>query len=365
MNSALLSLTLFVFIATGYVCPRGRDSECVSVSRDIQYVQCVNHTCVCRVDQGFVGAAAPSSKCSCPSGYSVFYTGSGYGDDDDQGDNQGHGGNSGHGNDNNIPYCVKLTDAIAYAKQQARNAILTSIISDLYHSLVWPTPQTIMFQLITGQTVGGIWDHVAPDAVGRVDPAGDFSTIDGIVEYFYGAVWTPNSHVLEVNIQKLIVEGNIVYVDVDIFFNNFENNGSLILAYNLTQSGSFTFNSDNKIKSMDLIIHNLGFAVNRLSSNQPGLQANINVCSVLLFVANCTSTMDPDGYFTDFNSCLAFMAGIPYGTWDNLRTNSVACRTYHAILAIARPQVHCVHSGRTGGGKCVDIPYEDLYLTQF
>jgi len=220
-----------------------------------------------------------------------------------------------------------------------------------------------MGQLISGQTVGGIWDLVADDAVGRVDPAGDFSTKDGIVEYFYGAVWTPESHVLSVNIQKLIVEGSVVYIDVDIFFNNFDAMGNLVLAYNLTQTGSFTFNSLNQIQSIDLVIHNLGFAVNRISANQQ--EAILNVCEVIVFGAGCTSTFDPAGFYTGLGDCLGFMNNISFGTWDNLRTNSVACRTYHAILALARPQVHCPHAGKTGGLKCVDIPYTNLYNEQF
>jgi len=332
------------------------------VTQDIQFVQCVNNACVCRTSQGFTGSATPSSKCTCAPGYSIFFQRSGFGLNGQQGNSQGNQGN-GPDDGSNSPYCVKLTDAVAYAHQTARNDILTGVVNNLYTSLVFPGPLIVIEQLITGQTVGGIWDNVAPDAVGRVDPAGDFSTKDGIVEYFYGAVWTPESHVLSVNIQKLVVEGNVVYVDVDIFFNNFDAQGNFVLAYNLTQSGSFTFNDANQIQSIDLIIHNLGLAVNRISANHP--ESIIGFCELIVFVANCTSTFDPAGYFTDFNDCLTFFNSIPFGSWDNLRTNSAACRSYHAILAIARPQVHCVHAGKTGGGKCVDIPYENLYLEQF
>jgi len=335
------------------VCSRGRDSECSFVSHDVQFVQCVNNLCVCRTDQGFTGDATAASKCTCPSGYSIFYERSGY-SQDDQGDDD---------DEHNNPYCVKLTDAVAYAQEQARNLILTTVVSNLYNSLVFPGPLIVMEQLITGQTVGGIWDSVAPDAVGRVDPAGDFSTKDGIVEYFYGAVWTPESHVLSVNLQKLIVEGNTVYVDVDIFFNNFLADGTLVLAYNLTQSGSFTFNSANQIQSLDLIIHNLGLAVNRISADHP--DSIVLFCELIVFGANCTSFFDPTGAYASFDDCVTFMNSIDFGSWDNLRSNSVACRSYHAILALARPQVHCPHAGRTGGGVCVDVPYEDLYLEQF
>jgi len=137
--------------------------------------------------------------------------------------------------------------------------------------------------------------------------------------------------------------------------------GNLLLAYNLTQSGSFTFNSANQIQSMDLIIHNLGFAVNGI--NTPA--NTLGVCEAILFAANCNSVMDPAGFYTDVNDCVTFMNSISFGSWDNLRTNSVSCRTYHAILAIARPQVHCPHAGKTGGGVCVDVPYTSLYNEQF
>jgi len=343
----LLSLSLFLVFVSAYVCPHGHDNECSSVTRDIDYVECVNHACKCRTSQGFVGSATPSSKCSCPDGYSIY---------------RQHNNDDGNNNDG-LPYCARLSDAVAFTHEQDRNEILYDIVHDLYTSLVYPGPAIVMQQLITGQTFGGIWDHVADNAVGRVDPAGDFSDKDGIVEYFYGAVWTPQSHILNVTVQKLIVQGNVAYIDVDMFFQNYNLQGQPVLAYNLTQTGSFTFNKHNKIKSIDLIIHNLGMTANAINANHT--QAALDLCSVVLFVANCTAAMDPDGFYSDYPSCVAFMNTIGFGTWDNLRTNSIACRQYHAILAIARPQVHCSHAGRTGGGACIDTPYEDLYLKQY
>jgi len=45
--------------------------------------------------------------------------------------------------------------------------------------------------------------------------------------------------------------------------------------------------------------------------------------------------------------------------------NSAVCRYYHATLAIANPSVHCKHSGKTGGGKCIDHTYAEYYQHNF
>jgi len=327
------------------VCPRGRDHECSSVSTHNNYVACVNHVCQCKTSQGFVGAATPTSMCSCPSGKSIYHLHS--------------------EDDTSLPYCVDLADAVSWEQEQTRNDLLTGTISSLYNSLVFPTPQIIMGQLITGQTVGGIWDLVATNAVGRVDPLGEFSTKDGIVEYFYGQVWTGGSQIQQVVINKLLVEGNEVTISVDLHFYIYDTwpGGQLLTDYNLTQSGVFTFNDQNQIQSMDLVIHNLGKAVNWFFADHAGEITRL--CEIILDDAFCSSSLDPTGYYANMDDCVSFMNTVDYGTWDDIRENSVACRQFHAILAIARPQVHCPHAGKTGGGKCVPSVYTNYYLTQF
>ncbi|KAJ7209274.1 hypothetical protein GGX14DRAFT_566458 [Mycena pura] len=47
---------------------------------------------------------------------------------------------------------------------------------------------------------------------------------------------------------------------------------------------------------------------------------------------------------------------------DEAWGDNVCCRFIHLILAAIRPEVHCQHVGPTGGGKCIDIPYNQVYF---
>jgi len=222
----------------------------------------------------------------------------------------------------------------------------------------------------------------SPLAKGRVDPVGQFNDYEGLIEYFYGFVWLPFSTVDSIHINKLFSQGNIVYVNVNIHFvqPDLQNPSNPPRLYNLTQSGTFTFDDNGLIISSDLIIHNLGASPggNVIDPNVPAqkLASASNTCAFIMGLVQipgipftgCNSTWDPSGYYTDFNDCLNYMVNvIPFGSWDNIYFggNSVACRTLHSLLAIGRPEQHCPHSGKTGGGKCINHDYQSYYLTDF
>jgi hypothetical protein len=56
------------------------------------------------------------------------------------------------------------------------------------------------------------------------------------------------------------------------------------------------------------------------------------------------------------------MSSKPFGDYDEVWADSVVCRIIHVILARVRPDVHCMHVRPTGGGKCVDEPYNQGYF---
>lgn len=91
------------------------------------------------------------------------------------------------------------------------------------------------------------------------------------------------------------------------------------------------------------------------------------------------------------DACIASMNSKPFGNYDEVWGDNVACRTIHLILAGVRPdvrssplpftlslivpivfhlrhlmltqkQAHCPHVGPTGGMKCVNEPYNDGYF---
>ncbi|KAJ6553032.1 hypothetical protein B0H19DRAFT_1263453 [Mycena capillaripes] len=49
----------------------------------------------------------------------------------------------------------------------------------------------------------------------------------------------------------------------------------------------------------------------------------------------------------------------PFGRLDEAWGDNVVCRTIHVLLTKFRPEVHCAHVGPAGGGKCIDVDYND------
>src|SRR5579863_802896 len=297
--------------------------QCSSVTTNYNYVQCLNGQCQCLASTGFVGNATTQNQCRCDSPFNVYWLSA-------------------------TPYCIQYPDAVAYELEQAQDAYQLSVIEAVYQSLVWPTPAIIMNDLITGQ-VSPVASFVDLNAIGRVDPLGQFSTQDGIVEYFYGTVWTGSSRISKINFKKLISQDNIVCLNVVLSFDIYDQaQQNILFSYNLTQSGSFTFNSGTGlIESMDLIIHNLGA---NSDSTTPDTPATIEqLCFIILSVANCNSVFDPDGYYTDMTDCMNYFTDVyEWGTWDDIyfNGNSSICRYFHSLLAIGRPQIHCPHAGK-------------------
>jgi hypothetical protein len=290
---------------------------------------------------GFTGNATSSNKCQCP--FNVYW---------------------GLGNpyckecvsprqiiyQNGLPYCVDGAECEASVAQQQTYAIRKQKIMELYLGLRPPTPILVM----TGQIdVHNIFDS---SVRGRVTPVGSFTGFDGVVEYFYGLAAPTFIPVL--NFPTLIAEGNKVGVRVDLLFN-----GTNQPLHNLTQTGFFTFNSNNLIVSFDLAILNLGAIIDVPEAARPFVIQQL--CNTLVVnPATCTPGTYV-GSYSDFTDCVTFMNSIPYGSWNRANSNSVVCRQLHTILTAFRPAVHCPHAGKTGGGACIDFPYNDFYTNDF
>jgi len=348
MYLLLLCFSVAVF---GLACTSDKDCKTVSEKKD--YVQCLNGVCACRTSQGFSGDATTTSKCSCAAPGQVVFSAP-------PADNKKEDLRRGK-DEALVPYCIAIQDSLQCLQDRIREDNISGVVRQLYESLVWPTPAIMMQQMVANQTHGGMWDLVDENAFGRVDPAGEFTTRDGILEYFYGEVYLGPAQINQVWINKIFAHGNKVAVTVDMQFNWFTTfpNGSLLRTWNLTQSGFFTFNDKNQILSMDIVIHNVGWAQGAPDIDLPGL------CNIILNVAHCDKTNDPAGFYTDIQDCISFMQTVDLGSYDNYRSNSQVCRQFHATLAIARPAVHCPHAGKTGAPYCVAHNYADYYSQQY
>lgn len=318
--------------------------QCQQFSENYNYVDCVDGECKCLSDSGFSGDAVPESKCSCDSslGRSVQWTSDG-------------------------PVCISFQESLDNVKAAKRNEILRSQVERIYTSLVWPLPYLIVTNLAQGDA-SLMADLFASNATGRIDPVGGFDGFEGVVEYFYGSVWLPWSRVGSVVVHKVIVEGDYASVRADILIQNVDPATQTILSStNLTETGMFRFNDQNLVQGAELIIHRI--AKSSEGNFPEGVAFAQFTCGIIMTPApngaGCTEQHDPEGFYTDFADCVAFLSSIDQGTLGDVPMNSAVCRYYHATLAIANPSVHCKHSGKTGGGKCIDHTYAEYYQHNF
>ncbi len=72
-----------------------------------------------------------------------------------------------------------------------------------------------------------------------------------------------------------------------------------------------------------------------------------------------SSCADDNAQYVDFDDCkhhCVTSAALPLGEIADTDGNSVACRTYHAIVASSDPgnaeAIHCPHAGPSGANVC-------------
>ncbi len=83
------------------------------------------------------------------------------------------------------------------------------------------------------------------------------------------------------------------------------------------------------------------------TGNDGAVQACADYCR--LITDHC---QDDDAQFSGTALCESTCAFLPEGTPGDTLGNSVACRTFHSVLAAEDPQEHCLHAGPAGDGTC-------------
>jgi len=305
-------------------------------------------------------------------------------------------------------YCVEcpLLADNAYIESQMHAAV-----EKAYQACVWPGSVPIV--LAGGDNIGVVAPWFAPDVEGRVLPTGSYPGAEKTLEYFYGlagpiidlsdpavaadpigslrprAEFFPASPAyLMQEVRKVVQVADAatrtVSVRYDFLFRPIYSNlmytalsspgapceslsidsCELLTAQNLTEVGFFYFNNDLKIQKYDLSILRLG---SLWGFENPVLGVSVvdsfvqSVC--LADQAYCL----PTGFteYDDLADCVSFLSSVPQGSFDNCESNTLACRIIHAALVPIRPDIHCAHIGKSGGGACVNKPYNRYYQNDF
>jgi hypothetical protein len=252
------------------------------------------------------------------------------------------------------------------------------------NNTVGSTPQGILATKGIPQLV----PILSPNVKSRISPAGQFDGFEGVVEYFYGFVANPSLRVVSIDIREVSATGNTVSAKANIFLHSTlfaQSGGHPPEFWNLTTFAFFTFDDSDLISSIDVSVPNLG-AILDVPATQPGaaqlIEGSIQqVCATLTL----PSAFNPNPQGTcgalhvwagatpndQFNSCVAFMHTIPYGTRYRNNANNFVCRSLHTALTFFRPDPHCYHAGpdggvgHMGGGACIDFAYSDYYLVDY
>ncbi|KAJ6579197.1 hypothetical protein DFH09DRAFT_1246204 [Mycena vulgaris] len=224
------------------------------------------------------------------------------------------------------------------------------------------------------------------NATGRVTPVGQFVGFEDSIEYFFGLAPLPsgvppngaitNATLVEFTSGCPEVAASTVYLTTSTI--NADNSTGAFISRCVmslevtwyvscvsTQIAFWHFDADGAVLKYDAWIPSLdlfssashggpGFdpyspaAMNSTIDGVCGLQAKTCVGNNTVYngVADCVQTLTAKNF----------------GRLDEAWGDNVACRSIHALLTKLRPEVHCPHVGPTGGGKCIDVAYNDVYF---
>ena len=335
----LLLIGLFGLTAS-YPCTKENQCNAVSINPKYAYCDLLVGECKCFTEQGFVGNATLESKCYCPQELEVF-------------------------NDGGTRYCTTYQNGVAYLKEKELTDFIIRTEKFMYTKLIHPEPQLTLYDLIHNQ-YNAYLDLFTNDTKGRVSPVGTFHGLALVVEYYGGATYTGATRIISVKFNSVTAYNYTGTINVDLGFVVMDSNQSQVVrSYPLTQSGFDRYTIGRKIYSADKIIHNLDAAVKwvgTLNFSSPALHQQI--CFVLLSLSGCNAARDPLGYYHNMSDCTTHMFNRKAGSLGDtiIDADTVACSYFHMVYTRVDPDTHCAHAGKTGGGKCVVIPYINYYL---
>ncbi len=317
MSSSSCFLFLAFFLATVYsqtACLS--DNQCYSSSVNPNYVSCVSGACRCKTSLGFVGSATATDQCRCDAPYEVVRK-------------------------SEVPYCIRLQDAADYKNQGLRNATMLETIADYHNYFFWPAVVDVGLTLIANTTNHPIYGLVAPDVRYRIDGLGEFEGVREVLTFPVSQHLTGQAFTNQFLFKEFVASGNAAYGQISQFYTLFTapppNNVTKVDAYNVTHHGKWEFDNQNRIKSGDLSIRNLGWQISDVFESDDGSIQNSYkdlTCAVVVFEGECTTDKDPSGqrgFFANFSDCRSHMDLIPYGKWDHLRAQNVLCSFFHGI----------------------------------
>ncbi|MCJ1477014.1 hypothetical protein MMC13_005685 [Lambiella insularis] len=237
-------------------------------------------------------------------------------------------------------------------------------IKKIYNTTIYPNNQGF---IAYGASVipPGLFNMKAS---GRITPIGNFTGLEDSVEYFFGLTppaqpplydtWT-NAKVVSFTSGCPEVASSVVYGTTTGVNPNASTYGQIVTT--IKQVAFWRFDDEGAVLYYDAWLPNLNDYTTLLYGAAPYPQYEEAVIRNLCTEAQglCTGS---NTQYDDTDTCVSTLSAKPFGEWDELWGDNVVCRSLHILLARLRPVVHCPHVGPTGGGKCVNVQYNDVYF---
>jgi hypothetical protein len=363
---------------------------CSVASDNKAFVDCNLTTKTCYCLPTFQGNASINNPCTCPSPKLVHLSAT----------LSAHlpGGNTiAYGQ----PYCFDLPGLQAQQAAAVKNQKHIAAVIQFFNNTIGDTPTRILSPGLPGGGDAFLHDILSDNVRSRISPAGEFNGFEGVVEYFYGFVANPSLRVTNVDYRSIAARGNTVAAKANLWLLN--QNAALTggfppALWNLTTFAFFTFDSSDKIASIDVSVPNLGAILDipdSLTIPNPAGGPPITAFQIKQGIIRQTCqlmTVGPPAFPNGFCgaplinvnppiwaganpaaatlTCQQFMNTIPYGTRERNNANSFACRQLHSGLIPFRQNPHCFHSGPDGGvgvqsPACIEFAYSDYYLVDY
>ncbi|KAJ7478225.1 hypothetical protein FB451DRAFT_1241651 [Mycena latifolia] len=206
------------------------------------------------------------------------------------------------------------------------------------------------------------------NATGRITPVGEFFGFQDSIEYFFGLAPLPtgappngaitNATLVEFTSGCADVAASTVYLTVSTI-NADGSAGAYITT--LKQIAFWRFDKAGAVLQYDAWIPSLDLFIDGLN---PGYHSPAGMAGVIegICAQQAQTCVGNNTVYASAATCVQTLTEKPFGRLDEAWGDNVVCRQIHVLLTKFRPEVHCPHVGPTGGGKCIDVAYNDVYF---
>ncbi|KAJ7864457.1 hypothetical protein B0H14DRAFT_3107548 [Mycena olivaceomarginata] len=207
------------------------------------------------------------------------------------------------------------------------------------------------------------------NATGRVTPLGEFFGFQDSIEYFFGLAplpsgIPPNGAITNATLVQFTsgcpeVAASTVYLTVSTI-NPDNTPGPFITA--LKQTAFWRFDRHGAVLEYEAWIPSLDRFVSAVNGVDFYGPESMNGTIQGICGQQAQTCVGNNTVYNSVEDCIATLSAKPFGRLDEAWGDNIVCRSIHVLLTKFRPEVHCAHVGPTGGGKCIDVEYNDVFF---